>query len=138
MKILLVEDSPSDAMFAIRALKTHASDCDVFHVNDGVEAMDFLNQRAQWSEAANPDLILLDLNLPRMNGHEVLRAIKGDQALRRIPVVVLTTSYREPDIVDAYDSHSNAYLIKPVDLGDFDRMVKALTDFWIGANRLPA
>lgn len=138
MKILLVEDSPSDALFATRALKMHSPDSDVFHVKDGVEAMDFLNQRSNWSDAARPDLILLDLNLPRMNGHEVLREIKSDHALRRIPVVVLTTSYREPDIFAAYDSHTNAYLVKPVDLSDFDRIVKVLTDFWVGANRLPA
>ena len=138
MKILLVEDSPSDALFAIRALKKHAPDSEVFHVIDGVEAMDFLHQRAQRSDGASPDLILLDLNLPRMNGHEVLREIKSDHALRRIPVVVLTTSYREPDIFAAYDSHTNAYLVKPVDLSDFDRIVKVLTDFWVGANRLPA
>jgi CheY-like chemotaxis protein len=106
-------------------------------VNDGVEALQFLRREGPYSEAPTPDLILLDLNLPRKDGREVLAEIKADPALMRIPVVVLTTSRAETDVVRSYNLHANCYVVKPVDLGQFVEVIKAIDNFWLTAVTLP-
>ena len=131
VNILLVEDNPGDVRLTQEALK----ECKVLNnlsvVGDGVDAMAFLRREGSYAEAARPDLVLLDLNLPRMDGREVLAAIKGDTSLRRIPVVVLTTSRAEQDILKAYDLHANCYVTKPVDLEQFITVVQSIEEFWV-------
>ena len=135
--VLLVEDDPGDVMIAREAL--HAADLqtrlDV--VSDGIEAMDFLNRAGAHAGATRPDLILLDLNLPRMSGHEVLAAVKTDPDLRRIPVVVLTTSTSAMDVGKSYDLHANVYVSKPVDFHDFAAVVKKIDEFFGTVVELP-
>lgn len=137
MEILLVEDNPGDVRLTQEALK----DANLLHrlsvVPDGVEAMAFLHHEGTYAEAARPDLILLDLNLPRKDGREVLAEVKADEQLRRIPVVVLTTSSAEPDILKTYDLHANCYITKPVDLDQFGAIVKAIESFWFTVVKLP-
>ena len=106
-------------------------------VSDGVEALDFLHRRGPYADADPQDLILLDLNLPKMNGREVLAEIKQDPELRKIPVVVLTTSSAEADVLSAYDLHANCYITKPVDLDQFVKVVRSIEDFWLAIVRLP-
>lgn len=131
VNILLVEDNAGDVRLTQEALK----ECKVLNnlsvVGDGVEAMAFLRREGSYSDAERPDLVLLDLNLPRMDGREVLAAIKGDHSLRRIPVVVLTTSRAEQDILKAYDLHANCYVTKPVDLEQFITVVQSIEEFWV-------
>jgi CheY-like chemotaxis protein len=135
--ILLVEDNPGDARLTREALK----DGKILHtlevVPDGIEAMAFLKQRGTYAHAPRPDLILLDLNLPRKDGREVLAEIKADEVLKRIPVVVLTTSAAEVDILSSYDLHANCYIVKPVDLDQFLKVVQGVEDFWLTIVRLP-
>src|SRR5918992_5584163 len=119
IEILLVEDNPGDARLAVEALKESKVRNNLHHVEDGVEAMDFLHQRKEYADVPLPDLILLDLNLPRKDGREVLEEIKEDPDLRAVPVVVLTTSAAERDLVKSYDLHANAYVIKPIHLDHF-------------------
>jgi chemotaxis family two-component system response regulator Rcp1 len=138
INILLVEDNPADVRLTQEALKEAANASTRLHVaSDGVEALEFLYQEGEHSGAPRPDLMLLDLNLPRVDGREVLAKVKGDPSLRRIPVVVLTTSPSEDDILHAYDQHVNSYIRKPVDLDAFLGVLKAIDDYWLGSVELP-
>ena len=137
IQILLVEDNPGDARLAVEALKESKVRNDLYHVSDGVEAMAFLNGRNECVDAPLPDLILLDLNLPRKDGREVLEEIKDDPDLRLVPVVVLTTSAAERDLVKTYGLHANAYIIKPIDLDQFIEVVHAIENFWFMVVKLP-
>jgi chemotaxis family two-component system response regulator Rcp1 len=137
IEILLVEDNPGDARLAVEALKDSKVSNNLYHVRDGVEAMQFLHRRGEYADAPHPDLILLDLNLPRKDGREVLAEIKEDSDLRLIPVVVLTTSEAERDLVRTYDLHANAYVVKPIDLNRFIEVVQAIEDFWFAIVKLP-
>lgn len=135
--ILLVEDNPGDVRLTREALRDARIHNRLFVARDGVEALDFLYRRGEHAEVPRPDLILLDWNLPRKNGHEVLQEIKADPVLRRIPVVVLTTSEAEEDVLRAYDLHANCYIPKPVDLGRFLRIVQSIESFWLSVVKLP-
>jgi chemotaxis family two-component system response regulator Rcp1 len=137
IEILLVEDNPGDARLAVEALKDSKVHNNLYHVSDGVEAMQFLHHQGEYARAPHPDLILLDLNLPGKDGREVLAEIKEDPELRLIPVVVLTTSEAERDLVRTYDLHANAYVIKPIDLDRFIEVVQAIEDFWFAIVKLP-
>ncbi|MGH8514531.1 MAG: response regulator [Gammaproteobacteria bacterium] len=136
-KILLVEDNPGDVRLTREALKEGKILNDLCVVGDGVEALAFLRREDGYAEAERPDLILLDLNLPKKDGREVLQEIKGDGDLKKIPVVVLTTSAAERDILNAYDLHANCYITKPVDLGQFIKVVQLIEDFWLTIVKLP-
>jgi chemotaxis family two-component system response regulator Rcp1 len=136
--ILLVEDNPGDVDLTIEALKDGKVRNRLSVVEDGVEAMAFLRREGKYADAPRPDVILLDLNLPRKDGREVLAEIKADEQLRRIPVVVLTTSSSEQDILKSYDLHANCYVTKPVDLEQFLEVVKAIEGFWLTIVKLPA
>jgi len=137
IKILLVEDNPGDVRLTKEALKEAKVRNELYVAEDGVEAMDFLNRKGEHKNASRPDLILLDLNLPKKDGREVLQEIKQDDALKRIPVVVLTTSRAEEDILRSYNLHANCYVTKPVDLDQFITIVKSIEDFWLTIVRLP-
>ncbi|HEV7206693.1 MAG TPA: response regulator [Jatrophihabitans sp.] len=135
--VLLVEDDPGDVLIAQEALAAGdvVSRLDV--VSDGVEAMAFLRNEDDYADAARPDLILLDLNLPRMSGHEVLEAVKNDPTLRKIPIVVLTTSGAIEDVTRSYDNHANIYVTKPVDFDRFTEVVKQIDEFFVRVAELP-
>jgi len=135
--ILLVEDNPGDARLILEALKETQTRSRLSHVVNGVEAIEFLHRAGGHAQAARPDLILLDLNLPCKDGREVLAEIKADAILRRIPVIVLTTSQAEDDIHRAYDLNANCYVAKPVDLDQFIRVVRCLDEFWLTVAKLP-
>jgi two-component system, chemotaxis family, response regulator Rcp1 len=138
INILLVEDNPADVRLTEEALKEAANALTRLHVaSDGAEALDFLHRREPFAGAPRPDLVLLDLNLPRVDGRQVLAHVKGDPDLKRIPVVVLTTSPSEDDILHAYDQHVNSYIRKPVDLDQFFDVLKAIDDYWLGSVSLP-
>ena len=138
INILLVEDNPADVRLTQEALKEAANATTRLHVaGDGVEALEFLHRQGEYASAPRPDLMLLDLNLPRVDGRQVLAEVKGDPDLRRIPVVVLTTSPSEDDILHAYDQHVNSYIRKPVDLDAFLDVLKAIDDYWLGSVVLP-
>jgi two-component system, chemotaxis family, response regulator Rcp1 len=137
IEILMVEDSPGDVRLTKEALKeakvlNHISVCE-----DGVEAMAFLRREGAYAEAPRPDLILLDLNLPRKDGREVLAEIRSDPALTQIPVVVLTTSRAEQDVLKSYALHANCYVTKPVDLDQFISVIQSVETFWLTVARLP-
>ena len=135
--ILMVEDNPTDVMITKEALE-HAKVLHSLHVvEDGMEALDFLHHRGKHAQAPHPDLILLDLNMPRKNGQEVLAEIKADNRLKHIPVVVLTTSKAEEDVVKAYGLHANCYVIKPVDFDVFANVVRSIEQFWFSIVTLP-
>jgi two-component system, chemotaxis family, response regulator Rcp1 len=136
-RILLVEDNPGDVRLTIEALKEGKILNEVSVVEDGVEALAFLRRDGKYSDARRPDLILLDLNLPKKDGREVLEEIKQDGDLKKIPVVVLTTSAAERDILRAYNLHANCYITKPVDLEQFIRVVQVIEDFWLTIVKLP-
>jgi len=138
IEILLVEDSPDDADLTIDALRDGRVRNRVTVVDDGVEAMAYLRREDKYADAPRPDLILLDLNLPRKNGREVLAEIKQDSSLRRIPVVVMTSSDDEKDILTAYNLYVNCYVTKPVDLDQFIKVVKSIEHFWLCVVKLPA
>jgi CheY-like chemotaxis protein len=137
IEILLVEDNPGDVRLTREVLKEGRIHNTLNVVSDGVEALRFLRREGEHANAAPQDLILLDLNLPKLDGREVLAVIKADPALQRIPVVVLTTSAAEIDIVGAYDLHANCYITKPVDLDQFVNVVRSIEDFWLAIVRLP-
>jgi CheY-like chemotaxis protein len=137
VEMLLVEDNPGDARLAIEALKDAKVHNNLSWVQDGVEAMAFLRREGEYSDAPRPDVILLDLNLPKKDGREVLADVKGDEDLRRIPVVILTVSSAEEDIVKTYNLHANCYIRKPIDLDQFIKVVKAIKDFWLSIVILP-
>jgi two-component system, chemotaxis family, response regulator Rcp1 len=133
----MVEDSPGDVRLTQEALR-EAKVRNNFHVaRDGVEALSFLRREGEFADVPRPDLILLDLNMPRMDGREVLQEIKSDQDLRVIPVVILTTSKAEEDIIRSYQLNANCYITKPVDLDQFMKVVRSIEDFWLTVVRLP-
>lgn len=137
VEVLLVEDSPGDVRLTLEAFK-EAKVRNRLHVaGDGVEAMRFLRKQGRYAAAPRPDLILLDLNLPKRDGREVLAEIKEDPDLRRIPVVVLTTSKADEDILKTYNLHANCYISKPMDLDKFVGVVRSIEDFWLTVVRLP-
>jgi chemotaxis family two-component system response regulator Rcp1 len=136
--VLLVEDSAAEARLALEALREAGSPVCLHIASDGVEAMDFLQRQGVFNNAPRPSLVLLDLNLPRKDGREVLREIKADAALRSIPVVILTTSQAPSDILRAYDLSANCYIQKPLELDGFIRIVKAIQRYWLGTALLPA
>ena len=138
IQVLLVEDNPGDVRLTKEALKEGKMLNRVTVVGDGVEALSFLRRQGKYADAGQPDLILLDLNLPKKDGRQVLAEIKADPGLKRIPVVVLTTSSAEEDIFKTYDLHANCYVTKPVDLEQFMRVVKSIEDFWITVVKLPS
>lgn len=137
IEILLVEDNPGDARLTIEALKEGRVINNMHLARDGVEAMAFLRREGQHADAAQPDLILLDLNLPRKNGIEVLAEIKMDTVLKRIPVVILTTSQADADIIKTYELHANCFITKPVELDKFMAVVRGIEDFWLTVVKLP-
>ncbi len=137
IEILLVEDSLGDARLTIEAMEENKISNRMHHVKDGVEAMDFLHKQGEYSDVSRPDLILLDLNMPKMDGREVLQQIKQDDDLKRIPVVILTTSQAEEDIVKSYDLNANCYISKPVDLDQFLEVIKSINNFWLSVVSLP-
>jgi two-component system, chemotaxis family, response regulator Rcp1 len=137
-EILLVEDNPVDALMTREALKD-GKICNRLHVvEDGEEAMDFLYHTGKYESAPTPDLILLDLNLPKKDGREVLSEIKQESSLKHIPVVVLTTSEDETDIFRSYELQANCFITKPVDLNQFTKAVKCIGDFWFTLVKLPS
>ena len=135
--ILLVDDSAADVDLTREALRDARMLNRMFVAKDGVEALAFLRRQGDHKEAPRPDLILLDLNMPRMNGREVLAAIKADPDLRRIPVVILTTSQAETDIMATYDSHANCFITKPVELEQFVEVARSIEGFWLSLVQLP-
>jgi chemotaxis family two-component system response regulator Rcp1 len=135
--ILLVEDNPDDVELTLEALSQTKLANRVAVVEDGVEAMAYLKRQGKYADAARPALILLDLNMPRKDGRQVLEEIKADSELASIPVVVLTTSQAEEDIVRSYQLHANCYISKPVDLTQFMKVVRAIDDFWFAIVALP-
>jgi two-component system response regulator len=137
VEILLVEDNPGDVGLTRETLKDSKLLNHMTVVGDGVEAMALLRREGKYADTIRPDLILLDLNLPKKDGREVLKEIKTDEQLRRIPVVVLTTSSAEQDILKTYDLHANCYITKPVNLDQFTAVVKAIEEFWFTIVKLP-
>ncbi|MEI8079627.1 MAG: response regulator [bacterium] len=137
IEILLVEDNAGDARLAKEALKDSKIINNVNVVEDGVEAMAFLHRQGKYATCPRPDLVLLDLNLPKKDGREVLSEMKAADELKRIPVVVLTTSKAEEDIARSYDLHANCYITKPIDLVQFMKVIKSIEDFWLTVVKLP-
>lgn len=136
--VLLVEDDPGDVLIAQEALAAGRLSTELSVVSDGVEAIAYLRRTGAYRDVTRPDLILLDLNLPRMTGHEVLAEVKADPDLRRIPVVVLTTSQSVDDVVRSYDLHASVYVAKPVDFNEFTSVIKQIDDFYGNVARLPS
>ena len=137
IEILLVEDNPGDVRLTVEAFKEAKLTNRLSVVGDGVEALAFLRQEGEYCDAPRPDLILLDLNLPKKDGREVLAEIKANQDLRRIPVVILTMSQAEEDILKTYDLHANCYVTKPVGLDQFMKVVQSIEEFWLHIVKLP-
>jgi two-component system, chemotaxis family, response regulator Rcp1 len=137
VEILLVEDNPGDHRLTKEALHEGKVYNNLHWVKDGVEAIEFLKQRGKYAAAPRPDIILLDLNLPKKDGREVLSEIKGDRELRAIPVVILTTSKAEEDVLKSYDLHANCYVTKPVDLEKFIVVIQSIDRFWLSVVTLP-
>lgn len=137
MEVLLVEDSPGDVRLTQEAFRDANTSVHLHVTSDGVEAMAFLRQEDAYLHAPRPDLILLDLNLPKMDGREVLVRIKQDDGLKTIPTVILTTSEAEADVVKSYQLQANCYLSKPVQLDAFESLVKSINDFWLMKVKLP-
>ena len=135
--VLLVEDDPGDVLMTREAFEDHKVANTLHVVGDGVEALQFLRRQGSYADAPTPDLVLLDLNLPRMDGREVLAELKADPELRSIPVVVLTTSEAEEDVLRSYSLHANAYVTKPVDFDRFVQVVQQIDDFFVSVVRLP-
>jgi CheY-like chemotaxis protein len=137
IEVLLVEDNPGDAQLTRIALEDSKISIHLNVVEDGVEAMAFLRKQEKYAKMPHPDIVLLDLNLPRKDGREVLAEIKGDENLKRIPVVVLTTSQAEEDILKAYNLCANCYITKPVDFDQFVKIVQSIENFWFAIVKLP-
>ena len=135
--VLLVEDSLADVRLTRETLKEEKLHVNLHVVGDGVEAMDFLHRRGKFAKAVRPDLVLLDLNLPKKDGREVLKEMKEDDSLKVIPVVVLTVSKAEADIVKSYNLHANCYITKPIDLSQFSSVVRTIREFWLTVVKLP-
>jgi len=137
-EILLVEDNPGDVRLTQEAFKENKVRNSLSVVEDGIEALGFLRKEGKYADVPRPDLIMLDLNLPKKDGREVLSEIKEDPSLKRIPVVVLTTSKAEEDVIRMYNYHANCYITKPVDLEQFITVVKTIEDFWLTLVKLPS
>jgi chemotaxis family two-component system response regulator Rcp1 len=137
IEILLVEDSPSDAKLTVEAIEAGKIVNNLSRVVDGVEAMEYLRQTGKFAKAARPDLIMLDLNLPRKDGRDVLRELKNDPSLKTIPIIVLTTSRADKDILQSYELNANCYITKPVDFEHFIEVVKTIEKFWLTVVTLP-
>ena len=137
IEILMVEDNPGDVRLTVEALKETKLNNNLTIVKNGVEALAYLRQEGDYADVPRPDLILLDLNLPKKDGREVLVEIKADEDLGRIPVVILTTSQAEEDILKTYDLHANCYVTKPVDLEQFTQVVQSIEFFWLTIVKLP-
>lgn len=137
LTVLLVEDEPADAHLVRLAFEEGHVLADLHHVLDGVEAFAFLRREGEYAHVPTPELILLDLNMPRMDGRQFLRKIKDDPILHTLPVVVLTTSDAERDMLDSYDHFAAGYIVKPVDVDDFIKVVRGIGDYWINLVRLP-
>ncbi|WP_433475944.1 response regulator [Spirillospora sp. CA-142024] len=137
IEVLLVEDDPGDILLTVEAFEHNKVNNTLHVVNDGEQAMAFLRRQGEYADVPRPDLVLLDLNLPRKDGREVLEEIKNDDDLRRIPVVVLTTSEADEDILCSYDLHANAYVTKPVDFDRFISVVRRIDDFFVTVVKLP-
>jgi CheY-like chemotaxis protein len=137
IEVLLVEDNPGDVLLTRIALEDSKISVNLNVVEDGVEAMAFLRKQAKYTTAPHPDIVLLDLNLPKKDGREVLAEIKADENLKRIPVVILTTSQSEEDILKAYNLSANCYITKPVDFDQFVKIVRSIEDFWFAIVKLP-
>lgn len=137
IEILLVEDNPGDARLAKEALKESKLKNNLYIADDGVEAMNFLRKKGKYKSMPRPDLVILDLNLPKKDGREVLSDIKNDDDLKRIPVVILTISQAEEDILKSYNLHANCFISKPIDLDQFIKVVKSIEDFWLTIVKLP-
>lgn len=135
--ILLVEDNPGDVRLTREALKEGKIKNSLHVVEDGIAALEFLRQTGQYKNVPKPDIILLDLNLPKKDGKEVLTEIKQDETLKKIPVVILTTSRSEEDVFKSYNLHANCYIIKPIDLEQFFNVVRSIEDFWLTVVKLP-
>jgi len=135
--ILLVEDNPADSRLVKEAMKEVKIRNTLYHVPDGVEAMAFLHKQGEYARMPRPDVILLDLNMPRKDGRQTLKEIKADPELRRIPVVVLTVSDAEEDIIKSYNLHANCFVTKPLDLDEFSKVVKGIENFWFEIVKLP-
>lgn len=135
--VLLVEDSEADAVMVEESLQDSKLKVNLHIVEDGIDALEFLNKRGKYKEVGTPDIIILDLNLPRKDGREVLEEIKADEHLRFIPVVVLTTSSDEADIYRSYNLHANCYITKPLDFEQFAKIVASIEDFWFTIVKLP-
>jgi len=138
IEILLVEDNPADIRLAKEALRDGKVMNNLSVVTDGVEALNFMSQTGKYSDAPLPELILLDLNLPKKNGLEVLQSLKADPELKKIPVVILTTSKAEEDIVKGYNLYANCYITKPIDLKQFLEIIKTIETFWLSVVSLPS
>ncbi len=130
IKVLVVEDNPNDVAIIKRAMRKSDVKCELYFARDGEEALDFLYGQGEFEDAPRPDLILIDLNLPKINGLEVLTKIKEDDRLKRLPVIVLTISEREEDMAKAYDSGAASYMTKPVDSKDFERLIQTVQEYW--------
>jgi len=137
IEVLLIEDNPGDVRLTIEAMREAKVINHLSVASDGDEALAFLRREGCFQDAPHPDIIFLDLNLPKLSGREVLFEIKNDAALRRIPVVILTTSHAEEDILQSYNLHANCFITKPVDLEQFERVVKSISDFWFEIVKLP-
>lgn len=137
INILMVEDSPSDALLTREALRGAKVANELTVIEDGEAALAYLRKEGKYGEASTPDLILLDLNLPRLDGREVLQAMRQDPELKRIPVVVLTTSDADKDVLDSYDLGANCYVTKPVDFRKFEEVVQSINSFWFAVVKLP-
>ncbi len=135
--ILLVEDNEGDARLAMEAMRDSKIRNTLHHVSDGEEAMAFLHKAGKYAKAPRPDLVLLDLNLPKKDGRQVLAEIKNDDGLKRIPVVILTVSSAEEDILKSYNLHANCFITKPIDLSQFMKVVRSVEDFWLTIVKLP-
>ncbi len=136
--ILVVEDNPGDARLIKEVLNDQKIYNSLFIVNDGVEAMNFLQHKGKYKDSPKPDLIILDLNLPKKDGREVLADIKADDDLKRIPVVIMTISQAEADILKSYNLHANCYITKPIDLNQFIKVIKSIEEFWFSIVKLPS
>ena len=137
IEVLLVEDNPGDVRLIKEAFKEGKVICTLNVVGDGVEVMEYMNQEGPYAQSTRPDIIMLDLNLPRKDGREVLQELKSNEKFKRIPVMVLTTSSAEEDILKSYDLHANCYITKPVDLDQFMNLVKSIENFWLTIVKLP-